>query len=219
MANEEHLAILQLNTFKAFSMAVPHLAKRRFIHAIVMVAVIIAVRGLVFTLEPVSNSRWWVHLASIVETCLILATWLAVAHLIVRALDCFFWPLLARKPSRLLTDLVAAVIWAAAALLVIGNVLKVPLTGILTTSGVAVAVLGFALRDMLASLFAGIALNVEQPYRIGDWLEFGSGTVGRVVEVSWLTTRLQTQDGIGLVVPNAQLATRNFSNFNQLGGR
>src|SRR3954467_10266647 len=190
MANEEHLAILQLNTFKAISMAVPRLAKRRFIHAILIVALIIAVHGLVFTLEPVSNSRWWVHLASIVETCLIIATWLAVAHLIVRALDCLLWPLLARKPSRLLTDLVAAVIWVAAAFLVIGNVLKVPLPGILTTSGVAVAVLGFALRDMLASLFAGIALNVEQPYRIGDWLEVTPDKVGRVVEIGWLTTRL-----------------------------
>ncbi len=215
MANEEHLAILQLSTFKAFSMAVPHLAKRRFIHAIVMVTVIIAVHGLVFTLEPVSHSRWWVHLASIVETCLILATWLAVAHLIVRALDCLLWPLLARKPSRLLTDLVAAVIWAAAALLVIGRVLEIPLTGILTTSGVAVAVLGFALRDMLASMFAGIALNVEQPYRIGDWLEVTPDKVGRVVEVGWLTTRLVNLDGIGLVVPNAQLATRGFNNFNR----
>src|SRR3954453_1558341 len=142
-----------MNTFKAFSMAGPHLPKPSFINPIAIVSIIIAVHGLVFTLEPVSNTRWWVHLASIVETCLIVATWLAVAHLIVRPLDCLLWPLLARKPSRLLTDLVAAVIWAAAALLVIGYVLDVPLTGLLTTSGVAVAVLGFALRDMLASLF------------------------------------------------------------------
>jgi CRP-like cAMP-binding protein len=125
---------------------------------------------------------------------------------------------LARKPSRLLTDLAAAVIWAAAALLVIGHVLEVPLTGILTTSGVAVAVLGFALRDMLASLVAGIALNVEQPYRIGDWLEVTPDKVGRVVEVGWLTTRLVNLDGIGLIVPNAQLATRGFNNFNRPSG-
>ena len=196
-------------------MAESRLATRRFIHAIVMVAFIVALRSLVFILEPASNSTWGAHIASIVDTCLILATWLAVAHLIVRALDCLLWPLLARKPSRLFTDLVAAVIWAAAALLVIGQVLEVPLTGILTTSGVAVAILGFALRDMLASLFAGIALNVEQPYRIGDWLEVTPDKVGRVVEIGWLTTRLVNLDGIGLVVPNAQLATRGFNNFNR----
>ena len=73
----------------------------------------------------------------------------------------------------LLTDLVAAAIWLAAALAIAGFMLEMPLAGILTTSGVAVAVLGFALRDMLASLFAGIALTVERPYRIGDWLEVG----------------------------------------------
>src|SRR3954452_25392673 len=143
-------------------MAVPRLAKRRFIHAIVIVTIIIAFHGLVFTLEPVSNSRWWVHLASIVETGLIVSTWLAVAHLIVRALDCLLWPLLARKPSRLLTDIVAAVISAEEAPRVIGRLLENRLSGLLRTSGVAVAVLCFALRDMRASLFAGIAPNVEQ---------------------------------------------------------
>jgi small-conductance mechanosensitive channel len=166
-------------------------------------------------LRPATDNAWGVYLTSIADTWLIVAAWFAVAHLIVRALDFLLWPLLARRPPRLLTDLAAAMIWVAAALLVIGRVLEVPLTGILTTSGVAVAVLGFALRDMLASLFAGIALNVEHPYRIGDWLEVAPGTVGRVVEVGWLTTRLVTLDDIGLVVSNAQLVTRGFSNFNQ----
>src|SRR3712207_8023069 len=44
------------------------------------------------------------------------------------------------------------------------DVLGWPVAGILTTSGVAVAVLGFALRDVLASLFSGLALSAERPY-------------------------------------------------------
>jgi CRP-like cAMP-binding protein len=105
----------------------------------------------------------------------------------------------------------------AAAVAIAGSTLAMPLAGILTTSGVAVAVLGFALRDMLASLFAGIALNVERPYRIGDWLDVGPGTVGQVTEVGWLTTRLLTLDRLGLVVPNAHLATHGFTNYRQPG--
>ena len=93
-----------------------------------------------------------------------------------------------------------------------------PLTGILTTSGVAVAVLGFALRDILASLFAGIALNFERPYRIGDWLEVGPELTGRVTEIGPMTTRLVTLDNIAVVVPNARLATQGLRNFNQGAG-
>jgi small-conductance mechanosensitive channel len=149
---------------------------------------------------------------------LMAGSWLAAAFLLVRALDVCVWQRRTPHLPRLLTDLVAALVWLVAGLVVIGKLTTMPLAGILTTSGVAVAVLGFALRDMLASLFAGIALNVERPYRIGDWLELSPGTVGQVIEVGWLTTRLLTQDGVGLVVPNAQLATRGFSNFDHEGG-
>lgn len=145
------------------------------------------------------------------------AAWLALAFLVIRLLDFLLWCRRTPRPARLLTDLVGAVIWVVTAMIIAVRVAGMPPAGILTTSGVTVAVLGFALRDMLASLFAGIALNVERPYRLGDWLEVGPGQVGRVVEVSWLTTRLVTLDGIGIVVPNAQLATRGFTNFDQTG--
>ena len=112
-------------------------------------------------------------------------------------------------------QLVAAAVWIAAVLIVAQAVLVLPLMGILTTSGVVVAVIGFALRDMLSSLFAGIALAVERPYRLGDWLEVAPGTVGQVTEVGWLTTRLLSLDRVVLVVPNAQLATRSFNNYRQ----
>ncbi|MEK0084246.1 mechanosensitive ion channel family protein [Benzoatithermus flavus] len=156
--------------------------------------------------------------AALLDRTLWAATWLATAFLLVRALDVCVWQRRTPHLPRLLTDLVAALVWIAAGLVVVGRLTEMPLAGILTTSGVAVAVLGFALRDMLASLFAGLALNLERPYRIGDWLEITPGTVGQVVEVGWLTTRLLTQDGVGLVVPNAQLATRGFSNFDHEGG-
>ncbi len=144
--------------------------------------------------------------------------WLAAAFLLVRTVDLFVWSRRTPPLPRLLTDLVAAVIWLAAALAVAGFALEIPLAGILTTSGVAVAVLGFALRDILASLFAGIALNLEGPYRIGDWLEVGPELTGRVTEVGWLTTRLVTLDNVAVVVPNAQLATRGFSSYDHRSG-
>ena len=144
--------------------------------------------------------------------------WLAGAFLLIRALDRFVWCRRSPPLPRLLTDLVAGAIWLGTALIIAGFMLEMPLTGILTTSGVAVAVLGFALRDILASLFAGIALNFERPYRIGDWLEVGPELTGRVTEIGPMTTRLVTLDNIAVVVPNARLATQGLRNYNQGAG-
>ncbi len=155
--------------------------------------------------------------ADFLDRVLAIGAWLAGAALLVRVLDAVVWRHRSPPAPRLLTDLVGAAIWIAAVLIGAQNVLALPLMGILTTSGVVVAVLGISLRDLLSSLFAGIALTVERPYRLGDWLEVAPGSVGQVTEVGWLTTRLLTLDRLVLVVPNAQLATRSFTNYRQFG--
>ena len=153
---------------------------------------------------------------------LALLTWAAGAFMIVRALDVLLWHGLLvwrgrRPPPRLLIDGTAALIWVVTGFLVAGQVLELPVAGIITTSGVAVAILGFALRDVLTSLFAGIALNLERPFQIGDWIELEEGLPGVVVEIGWLTTRASTRDGMGIVIPNAQLAARPFRNYSAPG--
>ena len=155
--------------------------------------------------------------------------WLALTWLVVRLADVVLWHGIVQRrqghpPARLLTDLAGALMFLFAGIVIAATVFDLPVAGIVTTSSIAVAVIGFALRDMLASLFAGIALNIEQPYGIGDWIETGpatagSGSVGEVIEVSWLTTRLRTRDGIAIIVPNAQLATTRFRNFGPRGAR
>lgn len=191
---------------------------RRLARPLGLLLLLLAARAALPEVAPALSQALGPGSLSLLDRLLLAATWLAAAFLVVRALDVCVWQHRTPHLPRLLTDLVAALVWLAAGLAIVGELTAMPLAGILTTSGVLVAVLGFALRDMLASLFAGIALNIERPYRIGDWLEVTPGTVGQVVEVGWLTTRLATQDGIGLVVPNAQLATRGFSNFDHDGG-
>jgi small-conductance mechanosensitive channel len=149
-------------------------------------------------------------------------TWAAGAFLAVRLLDVLLWHGLvtrrgARPPPRLLVDLVAALVWLSAAGIVAATVFRLPMAGIAASSGVAVAILGFALRDLLASLFSGVALNVERPYQIGDWIEVAPGPPARVVEVGWLTTRAVTRDGVGIVLPNAHLARQVFRNYSRPG--
>jgi hypothetical protein len=62
-----------------------------------------------------------------------------------------------------------------------------------------------------------VALSLERPYRLGDWIEGQPGQLGRVDEIGWLTTRAITREGVTLVIPNSQLATRPFRNYSQPG--
>lgn len=116
---------------------------------------------------------------------------------------------------RLLADLLRFFVYGVAVLAILAFVLEQPVTGLLATSGVAIAVLGFALRNMIADIFAGIALNIEHPYRIGDWLELSPGVAGRVDEINWRATRLITNDGTAVIVPNGMVAGSRFVNFSR----
>ena len=80
----------------------------------------------------------------------------------------------------------------------------VNLTGIIATSAVATAVIGFALQDTLANLAGGLTLEFEQSVRQGDWLETERGT-GRVRHVRMRHTAIETPDGDTILIPNSAI--------------
>jgi small-conductance mechanosensitive channel/CRP-like cAMP-binding protein len=135
----------------------------------------------------------------------------AGALLVIRLLHTAVWNgVMARRtghaPPRLLTDLVDGAILAATVIMVIAIVFNMPVNGLIATSGVAVAVIGFALKSMISDIFSGIAITLERPFRIGDWIEIQDGPVGQVRNMSWRATGLDLENGIHLVVPNSQLS-------------
>src|SRR3546814_12960273 len=87
------------------------------------------------------------------------------------------------------------------------------MSGALAGSGIVVAIVGFALRNVIGDVFSGIALGIEAPYRIGDWVEMDSTVKGRIVEIGWRTTRLQTRDQTYMILPNSQIARQRLTNY------
>jgi small-conductance mechanosensitive channel len=86
-------------------------------------------------------------------------------------------------------------------------------TGIWVSTGVAAALLGFALQRTLGDLFSGIALTIERPFDLGDWIELGDGTVGQVIDLNWRATHLRGWDNATHVIPNSQMAGSAFKNL------
>ncbi len=91
---------------------------------------------------------------------------------------------------------------------------------VLATSAVFSLILGLALQDTLGNLFAGVALQLDKPYEIGDWVEVSQGTqtwVGQVEEISWrATTMIGLFDEL-IVLPNRLMGTSEISNFSARG--
>ena len=85
---------------------------------------------------------------------------------------------------------------------------------VLTTSAVGAVVVGFALQDTLGNFFAGLAIQVEKPFRIGQWIRVGDFE-GRVEEVTWRATKLLTKAGQFVIVPNSLVAKDPILNYSE----
>ncbi|MCF8487996.1 MAG: mechanosensitive ion channel family protein [Rhodospirillum sp.] len=142
----------------------------------------------------------------------------ALAFLATRVIDLLLWRgVLPRRSGiqtpALLKSLVAGVIWLIAITLIASIPFGQSITGLITASSVVLAVVGFALRGMIADFFYGITIAVERPFDIGHWIQVEPGLVGQVMEMNWRATRLLTNDHVSVTVANSQIAQMNLRNY------
>lgn len=116
------------------------------------------------------------------------------------------------RRRKILADLTAALIYLGTFIGILKYGLHQPVSGLLATSGIAALVLGLALQSTLADLFSGIALNIESPFRAGDWITVDGGNAGQVIEINWRSTRIRDPLGNVVVVPNSQIAKTRVTN-------
>ncbi len=118
-----------------------------------------------------------------------------------------------RPVPKVLLDLFRVFLYALAILVALSLFFRQDLSGILTGSGLVLAVLGFAIRNVVADTLSGIALGIEAPFRIGDWVRIETLAQGRVQEIGWRTTRLVTRDSTYVILPNSQISRQRITNF------
>jgi small-conductance mechanosensitive channel len=102
------------------------------------------------------------------------------------------------------------VIGAALALSQFGQIKRLA-TGILASSAVIGLVIGFAARQSIGNMVAGVVLAIAQPIRIGDRVTFEEVT-GRVDDITLTYTYIDPGDGRLVVVPNESIVSGTISN-------
>lgn len=78
------------------------------------------------------------------------------------------------------------------------------LTGIIATSAVLTAVIGLALQDTLGNTLGGLTLQFDGSIRVDDWIKVGDIT-GRVSEIRWRYTALESRNWETILIPNSRL--------------
>ena len=91
-------------------------------------------------------------------------------------------------------------------LLVVGSVIRFSSEALLAVGGSVAVAVGFGLKDLLASLMAGLILLFDRPFQVGDRIQFGDH-YGEVQEIGLRSVRLVTLDDNLVSIPNSQFLT------------
>jgi CRP-like cAMP-binding protein len=86
----------------------------------------------------------------------------------------------------------------------------VDLASLITTSAVITGVLAFSMQDTLGNILGGVVLQLDQSIEVGDWVRIDDVS-GRVVEIHWRHTAIETRNRETVVVPNGWLMRNRFT--------
>jgi small conductance mechanosensitive channel len=146
---------------------------------------------------------------------IIAAIVLAIFYVAWRALNRFLASRLKRRLDK--TSVAFAETIIKFGMFALGVIAALSAAGIKTTAllgslGVAGLTIGFALRDTLSNIISGFLVFMDRPFTIDDLVEI-DGKYGRVDRVTLRTTRIVTNDGRMLAVPNAEIMNKTVTSY------
>ena len=157
------------------------------------------------------HAPWRHHVGA---AAILLSTALGVALVNRYIWDLYFEKKRQTTIPHFLRETVGGLIFLLVLLLVLsyGYHAEAQLKGLLAGSGVVAIVVGFAGQNLFAGIIGGIAIQINRPYKLGDWLKVGD-TYAEVREINWRSTRLCTNDEIYLDIPNNEMVGHQIVNL------
>ena len=119
-----------------------------------------------------------------------------------------------RKYVRMAIRLVLYVIGA----LIVIDSLGIPITSLVAFLSVGSLGITLAAEDILGNVAGGMVILSSHPFNVGDLIET-NGALGNVTEITLNHTKLQTPDGLTVLLPNQELASSKITNYSVLGRR
>ncbi len=92
------------------------------------------------------------------------------------------------------------------------------LSSVIATSAIVSGILAISLQTTLGNILGGFALQLDGSIHVGDWIQLESGRQGKVREITWRHTVVETRDWDTIVVPNANLLSSQFTILGKRSG-
>lgn len=119
---------------------------------------------------------------------------------------------------RILIDLVTGAL-VLVAFIMVGKRAGFSVAGLITTSAVLTAVIGFSLQDTLGNVMGGLSVQMDKSIKVGDWISMGPGQpTGRVSEIRWRYTAIETRNWDTVIIPNGTLVKSQVTIFGRRVG-
>src|SRR6266496_347814 len=157
------------------------------------------------------HASWRNHVGAVV---ILLSTALVVALVNRYVWDLYYEKRRQTTIPHFLREVVSGIIFLIVLLLVLsyGYHAEAQLKGVLAGSGVIAIILGFAGQNFFSGIIGGVAIQINRPYKVGDWLQVDQ-RFAEVMEINWRSTRLRTNDAIYLDIPNNEMVGHTIVNL------
>src|SRR5437667_7988033 len=157
------------------------------------------------------HAPWRYHVGA---AAILLSTALIVALVNRYVWDFYFEKKRQTRIPHFLREVAGGIIFLIVLLFILsyGYHAETQLKGLLAGSGVVAIILGFAGQNLFAGIIGGISIQINRPYKVGDWLQVGE-RFAEVMEINWRSTRLRTNDNIYLDIPNNEMVSHEIVNL------
>ncbi|SDN27491.1 Small-conductance mechanosensitive channel [Desulfonauticus submarinus] len=119
-----------------------------------------------------------------------------------------------QKVNHIFIDLTKLIAFGVLFIIFLKEVINIDPGSILTSSAILTGVIGLSMQDTIGSLISGLLIQIEKPFSLGDWIKVKEFE-GRVVEISWRYTKIQTISFDYILIPNNSISRDTLINYSR----
>lgn len=163
--------------------------------------------------------RWKIaafnYLPKIVLAILVFLAFYILANFIKKISIRFYQKFFKKKPE--IINLISSIVYFLFLLMGVFLALEIlglenTLSKLLAGAGIIGIIAGFAFKDIASNAFAGFLLNLQRPFKEGDWVTIDNA-FGTILNIGWVTTSVKTISGQEVFVPNQLIYNNTFINY------
>jgi small-conductance mechanosensitive channel/CRP-like cAMP-binding protein len=120
-----------------------------------------------------------------------------------------------KKPPKLLMDVLSVFIVAIGIVIISVGVFEKSAFSFITAGGLLTTAIIWSLQDFIKDIFSGAVLDLESPYKVGDWLRLEDKIDGQVLNINWRTTTIHTIGQELINIPNSYFTKERYANLSR----